>query len=73
MGRDTTPVDLDRVNRAVCGFPGIRRSTLTLKELKAFLLATPMPLLLNGVSWNVKSKRMCPGVYEVWLEENVHG
>lgn len=50
------------------GFPGIRRVTMPLKDLKAMMLQIPLPVLLNGTTWNIRSKRVCPGVYEVWLE-----
>ena len=61
--------NLDRITQSVCGCPGIRRSVLTLDELQVFLLGTPLPILLNGMSWEVKSKRLCPSIYEVWLKE----
>jgi hypothetical protein len=51
------------------GYPGIRRERVTTKDCKALMLGQPVPLFVNGVSYNIQNKRVGPGVYEVWLEE----
>lgn len=52
----------------LASMPGIRRVQMPLKDLKAMMLVLALPVLLNGRSWNVKNRRTCPGIYEVWLE-----
>lgn len=45
------------------------RTTLTTKQLRETLLATDGWIMARGQMRVIKSKRIGPGVYEVWSEE----
>ena len=45
------------------------RTTMTIKKLRETLLATDGWFLAMGQGRSIRSKRIGPGVYEVWSEE----
>ena len=47
--------------------PKCASTTLSAKELKETLLATDGHILTWGEFWEIKSKRIGPGVYKVFL------
>jgi len=51
-------------------YPGIRRASMTTKEVRTVLLDMARPVLLSGRSWDILNKRIGPGIYEVWLREH---
>ena len=57
----------DQIRESLTAFPGIRRVTATRGQLQAVLLAGS-DMMLNGRLWNIKSKHIGAGVYEMWLE-----
>ncbi len=48
--------------------PDHAHSTLKLRELQNIILATGGQLMGRGKLYDIKSKRMCPGVYKISLE-----
>lgn len=48
--------------------PKNARTTMTTKRLRAVLTYFDGHILACGESWNIKSKRIGPGMYEVTLE-----
>lgn len=42
--------------------------SMTLRELQETMLATEGWILREGKMWDIKSKRLAPGVYRVWCE-----
>lgn len=54
-------------------YPTVRRATMTTEDLRRLLLETPRPVLLNGLSYDIKNKCIGPDVYEVWLKRWKHG
>ncbi len=63
-----TPQDL---SEALSGFPGIRKVTAPAKTVRDYLLTYGRDYMLAGRMWQVQNKRIGPGVYEVWLKEEV--
>ena len=47
--------------------PG-RKERVTTKQLQWALLNWAFPMFYNGMSYDLKHKRIGPGVYEVWME-----
>ncbi len=45
-------------------------TTLKLKTLKALFLETGGRMINRGAFHSIKSKRLCPGVYKVWLDRD---
>jgi len=52
--------------------PHSYETSMSLKSLQETMLATDGQILANGHFWTIHSKRMCPGVYKVWLKEKVY-
>jgi hypothetical protein len=50
-------------------FPAAARTTLTARQLKEALLQHDGRLLAHGRLWDIVSKKIGPGVYEVSLRE----
>ena len=42
-------------------------TTMLRKDLQVLLLENPQPTFYNGASYNIRSKHLGTGVYEVWL------
>lgn len=52
--------------------PGIVHQTMTTKELRETLLATDGTVVAIGYAWEIKNKKLGPGVYKVWLSKEVY-
>ena len=50
---------------------GLYIQTMTSKELKDTLLNTSGSVFKNGALYTVHSKKIGPGVYNVWLEHKL--
>ena len=50
--------------------PATVNTTMTTKQLKETLLATDGRIISCGNLWDIKSKRIGPGVYRVSLKES---
>lgn len=48
--------------------PGLYKERVTTKQLQSLLLNQPDPIV-RGMWCQWKSKRIGPGVYELWVEE----
>jgi hypothetical protein len=48
--------------------PKVANTTMTTKQLRAALLKHDGWITACGDMWDIKSKRIGPGVYRVWLE-----
>lgn len=48
-------------------YPGIRRITATTRAVRETLLASEGQMFLNGHLYEIKTKRLGAGVYQVWL------
>jgi hypothetical protein len=49
-------------------FPAHARTTMPTKMLREVLLATDGQVMSCGRLWAIRSERIGPGVYRVWLE-----
>lgn len=49
--------------------PGNFNETMTTAQLKETLLTTDGSILACGYLWDIKSKKIGPGVYKVWAEK----
>ena len=63
--RSRTYAELSEI---MTGFPGIRRERMTRNELRTLLLESPTPFYVWGRPYDIRSKHVGAGIYEVWLE-----
>lgn len=49
--------------------PGQYKQTMTLQNLQETMLYTTGFVMANGEMWKVAYERLCPSVYQVWLEK----
>ena len=52
--------------------PEMARQRVTLKELRAIYLEYDN-IMACGHLWEIQNKRVCPGIYEVWLTRRKYG
>ncbi len=60
--------DEQRILTHIVTNPRVSHATVTLKALKSIMLATSGEQLANGRIYQVRSRRLCPGVYDIRLE-----
>ncbi len=53
---------------SMCRNPGLHQ-TMRLRPLQELVMRTDGKVMARGALHRIKSKTMCPGVYDVWLEE----
>lgn len=69
---DLTPEEKDEATRTLnflARTPERARTSITTRVLQEIMLQTSGEMLAWSVSWDIKSKRLAPGVYKVWLEK----
>ena len=59
----------DKAQHQLCFHPGVRRITCRTLALQELMLATDGEMLLGGTTWRIATKKLCPDVYSVWLED----
>lgn len=62
-----SPASTNHLPDAAYTMPESWSGTMTTKQLRETLLATGGDILACGWSRDIKSKRLGPGVYRVWL------
>jgi len=56
------------LERALMGFPGVRKVIAPSKTFREVMLARDGQMLLNGSLWDIKSKSVGAGLRRIWLE-----
>jgi hypothetical protein len=69
MGGTHMMTSLNHLNQNHWTNPGQFKQTLTLRQLQESMLFHDGRVLANGCFWRIKYDKLCPGVYEVWLEK----
>ena len=65
----TQHAEASSVKDYLASVPSHARTNVTLKVLQCMMLTNDGSFTARGLIWDVKSRRVCPGVYSVWVEE----
>lgn len=69
MAQAATVVPKNHLGGEFYSMPRYANTTMTTKQVKETLLATDGWIMARGQGWTIVSKRIGPGVYEVFLKE----